>query len=55
MVMVEDSVENQQLEEVEQQIVEGESRLSYYVSEYTLEYYSDKLENGEIVIPDYQR
>ena len=55
MVMVKDSVENQQLEEVEQQIIEGESRLSYYVSEYTLEYYSDKLENGEIVIPDYQR
>ena len=54
-MMVEDSVENQQLEEVEQQIIEGESRLSYYVSEYTLEYYSDKLENGEIVIPDYQR
>lgn len=40
---------------IDREINDAAKDMQYYLAEYTLEYYADKLESGELVIPAYQR
>lgn len=44
-----------QLEEAEREIVDRSRRIDFYLTEYTVEILAQKMEQDEIVVPDYQR